>query len=152
MNSKSKRRSIAAGILLVLALAAGGAYAYWTNSGGGSGTATTASPSGSQLSATNTSVSGLAPGAGSKSFTVNITNADPTNSYSATSLSAVVTTNQPGCDSTDYSVTLPTIGSPLAVAGGATVSAGSGSIDFINKATNQDACKGATVTLTYTVG
>lgn len=151
MNGKTRRRGVVAGMLLALVVAAG-AYAYWTNSGGGTGSATTANPAGGLLSATNSSVSGLAPGAGAQTFDVTISNSGSSD-IQASSLSAVVTTDKAGCDNTDYSVTLPDISAGVNVpASGSTAAIAGGSIDFVNKATNQDACKGATVTLTYTVG
>ncbi len=153
MNKKSKRVSVGLGLFLVFALAAGGAYAYWTNNGTGTGSASTASPAAGQLSASGNAISGLAPGVAAQALTGTITN-NGTNSYTVTGLSAAITGVAggagPGCDATDYTLVQPSgVGGALAAA--ASMPFSSGSIAFNNKATNQDDCKGATVTITYTV-
>lgn len=153
MTKKSKRLSVGLSLFIVFALAAAGAYAYWTNSGTGSGTATTASPAGGQLSVSADAISGLAPGVAAETLTGTITN-NGTNSFEVTGLSAAITDVSggagPGCDATDYTLVQPSgVSGSLAAAGSMPFS--SGSIAFNNKATNQDDCKGATVTITYTV-
>ena len=153
MSKKSKRASVSVGLFLVFALAAGGAYAYWTNNGTGSGSATTDSPAAGQLSVTAAPISGLAPGVAAQTLTGSITN-NGTNSFTVTGLSAAITGVAggagPGCDATDYTLVQPS-GVSGSLAAGGSQPFSSGSIAFNNKATNQDACKGATVTITYTV-
>jgi hypothetical protein len=150
MSKKTKRLSVGLGLFLVFALAAGGAYAYWTNNGTGTGSATTASPAAGQLSVSGNAISGLAPGVAAQTLTGSITN-NGTNSFQVTGLSAAITSvSAAGCDATDYTLVQPSI-SASSLAAGASTGFTSGSIAFNNKATNQDACKGATVTITYTV-
>ncbi|MBJ7457746.1 MAG: hypothetical protein JHD02_01020 [Thermoleophilaceae bacterium] len=153
MNKKSKRLGVGLGMFLVFALAAGGAYAYWTNNGTGTGSASTASPAAGQFSVSGNAISGLAPGVAAQTLTGTITN-NGTNSFTVGGLSAAITGVAggagPGCDATDYTLVQPSGVSGAVVAGG-TLAFSSGSIAFNNKATNQDDCKGATVTITYTV-
>ena len=154
MTSKSKRRSIALGIFLTLAIACGGAYAYWTNSGTGTGTAATDSPAAGQLSVAGTAITGLAPGVAAKTLTGTITNSG-TSDVTVSSLSvsgAVDAGHAAGCSvANDYTIVQPTLTATSIPAGG-NIPFSSGSIVFKNTASNQNACKGATVTLTYTVG
>lgn len=154
MTSKSKRRSITLGIFLVFAIAAGGAYAYWTNSGSGTGTAATDSPAAGQLTVSGTPITGLAPGVAAKPLTGTINNTG-TSDVRVSTLSATISIDTAhataGCAASDYTLVQPTITASNIAAGGNTPFS-SGTIAFNNKATNQDFCKGATVTLNYTVG
>ncbi|MGK2878536.1 MAG: hypothetical protein ACSLFF_08180 [Solirubrobacterales bacterium] len=153
MSKKSKRLSVSLGLFLVFAIAAGGAYAYWTSNGTGTGSASTDSPAANQLSVSGNAISGLAPGVAAQTLTGTITN-NGTNSFTVTGLSAAITGVAggagPSCDATDYTLIQPS-GVSGALAASASMPFSSGSIVFINKATNQDDCKGATVTITYTV-
>jgi hypothetical protein len=153
MTGKMKRRSVAAAMFLVFALAAGGAYAYWTNTGTGSGTATTATPAAGQLTVAGTAVSGLAPGVAASTLAGTISNSG-TSDVSVSSLSvtgAVDAGHAAGCSvASDYTIVQPTIALTNVPAGGS-IPFSSGSIVFKNTAANQNGCKGAIVTLTYTV-
>jgi copper(I)-binding protein len=154
MTGKMKRRSVAVGLFLVFALCAGGAYAYWTNSGTGTGTAATDSPAAGQLTVSGTAITGLAPGVAAKTLTGTIANSG-TSDASVSSLSvtgAVDAGHAAGCSvANDYTIVQPTLSLTNVPAGGS-IPFSSGSIVFKNTASNQNACKGATVTLTYTVG
>lgn len=149
MTSKSKRLSIGLGLFLVFALAAGGAYAYWTNSGSGTGSASTATGS-AAFTVSGTAVSGLAPGAGTQPLAGTINNPGSADAYATSLTVSSVTTNQAGCTSADYTVVAPTITGTNIAAGGNLPFSG-GTIEFNNTASNQDACKGATVTINYAV-
>jgi hypothetical protein len=156
MSKKSKRLSVGLGLFLVFALAAGGAYAYWTNSGTGSGTATTQSPAAGQLTITGTTaITGLAPGVAAKPLNGSITNpAGSGSDFHVSGLSATISVDAAhvtaGCAASDYTLVQPTQAA-ADLAPGASVSITTGSIAFNNKATNQDFCKGATVTINYTI-
>ena len=135
----------------VVVVAAGAAFAYWTMSGSGSGQATTATPTAVTVNQTST-VSGLAPGLTAQALSGNFDNPNDGPVY-VTSVSAAVTgTDKAGCTASDYTIA----GSPATV--GVQIASGSGvgswsgiTIAFNNKpSTNQDACKGATVTIAYT--
>jgi hypothetical protein len=155
MFRKHKRWSALA-LLTLFLLAGGGAYAYWTN--GGSGTGTAATGSGVAITVTQTTTpAGLYPGGPTAALAgkFNNTNAGPVYVNEVTATIASVTGPNIDatfpCDATDYQLN----GFPVTVA--AQVPAGTaqgnwtgGSIQLLNSATNQDGCKGATVTLTYT--
>lgn len=139
-------------ILLGCAVAAcvtAAAIAYWTGSGSGSGTATTGTTTPITVNQT-TSVSGLAPGGPAQTLSGTFDNPN-TGAVQVHSVHATVSgTDQAGCTATDYA-----IGGSATV--DAEVSAGNGkgswsglTISMVDKVTNQDACKGAHVTIAYT--
>jgi hypothetical protein len=150
-----KRRSVAVGLFLVFALCAGGAYAYWTNTGSGSGTATTSNPANGQLTVSGSAITGLAPGVAAKTLAGSITNpSTSTSDFHVSGLSATISIDAAhvtaGCGTSDYTLVQPS-GVTGDLAPGANLPFSSGTIAFNNKATNQDFCKGATVTINYTV-
>jgi len=149
MRKLSKKATVVAAVALLLAVA-GVAYAYWSATGTGTGQASTGTTTGITVNQTST-VTGLAPGLPAQALSGNFDNPNGGPVF-VTSVTATVTgTDKPGCNASDYTVT----GSPAAV--GTQVAAGSGvgswsgiTIAFNNKpATNQDACKGATVSIAY---
>lgn len=155
MSKKSKRLSVGLGLFLVFALAAGGAYAYWTNSGTGSGTAATSSPAAGQLTVSGTPITGLAPGVAAKPLAGTIANpAGSGSDFHVSGLAATITIDAAhvtaGCGASDYTLVQPS-GITGDLAPGASLPFSSGTIAFNNKVTNQDFCKGATVTINYTV-
>ncbi len=135
---------------VVVLVGAGAAFAYWTTTGTGSGSATTGTVVPVTVTQTST-VTAMAPGLAAQPLAGKFNNPNGGPVY-VTSVSATVSgTDKVGCDASDYTVT----GSPAAV--GAQIPAGSAqgnwsgiSIAFNNKATNQDACKGALVSIAYT--
>jgi hypothetical protein len=99
----------------------------------------------------------MAPGDTAQTLSGNFTNTNSGPVYVASvtaSISSVTFGGVPavGCDATDYTLANPimTVGAqvPAGTAQGAWTGA---TIQFNNKATNQDACKGATVNLAYTI-
>ncbi len=150
MRSKSLKISVIALVGIVLAVGAA-AYAYWTVSGSGTGEASTGNVTSITVNQSG-SVSGLAPGLPAQALSGTFDNPNGGPVFVA-SVSAVVSgTDKSGCTASDYTIS----GSPATVAtqvaSGSGVGAWSGiSIAFNNKAgTNQDACKGATVSIAYT--
>ncbi len=138
---KTKTTAILAalGALLV----AGGAYAFWTAGGSGSGSATNATTNGT-TTLKATFADGLTPG---KKEDVTYTASNPgTSSLRINTIKATVRTSDPGCRPADFVV--PDTASNTTVPPGAQdVPAGSTTITFTDTAQNQDACKGATITL-----
>ncbi len=147
-------------VTVALVLAVGGtAYAYWTASGSGTGTASTGTTSALTVVQTST-VSGIHPGDSAQTLSGNFDNPNPGPIYVGTVTASIGSVTKAGgapagtCDASDY-----TLGSAVMTVD-AEVPAGSGTgswtgatIRFNNKpAINQDACKGATVNLAYTVG
>ena len=148
-----KTVAIAAGTALCLS-GAGAAFAYWTTTGSGTATATTAAAATAvtinQTALTVPQIAALRPGAPVVPLAGNFTN--PTDGpLHVTAVTASVTGvdgGHAGCAFVDY------------VIGGAStpdvdIAPGTGgawtglTIALTNTAVNQDACKGAVVTITY---
>jgi hypothetical protein len=136
---------------VIVVVGAVGAYAYWTSGGGGSGSAATGTSADLVVQQTS-QVSAIGPGVDAQPLSGNFDNGSSAASYVG-SVSVVVTdTDQAGCTADDYTIT----GSPMAVDGLVPVGLGQGSwggadIAFNNTDSNQDACQGATVHLTYAI-
>lgn len=147
MRKMTKRNKIlaAAGALALVTGGGGAAFAYWTTTGSGSGTADTASASDGKLVLTATFADDLAPG--NKVSVAYTADNSSTTGTKVGELTSYVTTSDPeNCLSDWFTVTSVT--SNALVAGGATdVSVGSGTLEFFNSDANQDACKGATITV-----
>ncbi|MFT4049339.1 MAG: hypothetical protein QM648_05805 [Solirubrobacterales bacterium] len=159
MTSKSKRRSIALGLFLVLAIAAGGAYAYWTAGGSGTGTGTAASGTTALTAVQTTTLSNFYPGDTAQTISGNFNNPNSgpvwVTSVTASIASVTKATGAPAgtCDATDFTLANATMSVGAEVASGSAKGAWTGAtIKFNDKAsTNQDACKGATVNLSYSI-
>jgi hypothetical protein len=144
---KNKRALTVLGVIAVLAVA-GIAVAFWTASGSGSGTGTVASSNGS-LVLHGSIAPGLTPGGEEAvSFTADNTNSS---SLQVGTVKAVVSIDEEhaeaGCEASDFSVadtaenqTIPANTSGVALAN-------DGSITMADTEANQDACKGATISL-----
>lgn len=149
-TARRRRLAMSAALIGTLALAAI-AYAYWTATGSGSGSAVTSNPTQTVTVKQTSASTGLYPG-GSVALSGNFDN-PAANAVRVSSISATVTgTDKPGCDPNDYSIS----GTPT-IAGGGDVPSGNGvggwsgfTLSMANTATNQDACKGATVSISYT--
>jgi hypothetical protein len=147
---KFSKKTIAVAIGTVVVLAgAGVAYAYWTNNGSGTGSAATGTNVGVTVNQTS-DVSGLAPGGLAQPLSGHFDNSNDGPVYVAAVTATVTGTDKAGCGPTDYTIagTAPV---NAEIAPGEGVGSWSGlTIQFNNKpATNQDACKGAAVTITY---
>lgn len=158
-NSKKKRSAalLAAGVIGLAT--AGGAYAYWTSLGGGTGTASTKAGSTSALVVTGNVPNAMYPGDTAQTVTATVKNVG-TENYRPQAVKAYITIDKSGCIGSDYllngavapttsdTATAITLNS-VDLAPGATTT-GSFTMQFNNKLdTNQDACKGAAVTITY---
>lgn len=130
----------------------GAAFAYWTTTGSGSGAATTGTTVAVTVNQTST-VSGLRPGGAAQALSGTFDNPNSGPVYIGSVTAQVTGTDKVGCDATDYTVA-GTATVNAQVAAGTGVGSWSGlTIAFNNKpATNQDACKGATVNISYTTG
>ncbi|MGI8802325.1 MAG: hypothetical protein ACR2KV_09165 [Solirubrobacteraceae bacterium] len=158
MRSFTKQRKVlaVAGVIVAPAVA-GGAYAYFTGGGTGSGTATVGTSGAVVLTATVTP--GITPG---NAEPVSFTAANATTSPIAVTtvhLSGVaVDSGHSGCVTADFTMadvseltgTAP--GLPHQVPGSATADPlpTGGSLVMANTGISQDACKGATLTLSLT--
>jgi hypothetical protein len=144
--SKKSRVAAAAAAVALVAVGGGAAYAYWTTTGSGSGSGANAMSNGTiVLSATFPD--GLTPGS-SVPVTYTAANAG-SSSLQVRTIHAVVSTSDPLCLATDF--TIADVASNTTVpAHSSAVAAGSGTLVFADTAVSQDACKGATITLTLT--
>ncbi|MEE9094726.1 hypothetical protein [Pseudarthrobacter phenanthrenivorans] len=146
MTKKSKIAAVAASAAL-LAAGGGAAYAYWTTTGSGNGSAA-ASAGTSPITINVTVAPGVAPGA---PVGIIYTADNPNSSKTPVTLSApVVTTDVSGCMPGWFTATGPT--GTTTIDGNSTgTSLGTGTLTLNDSATvNQDACKGANVTVSVT--
>ena len=145
----SRKAKITVSLAAFFLLAGGGiAYAYWTTTGTGSG-ATPAATSSGTVTIAASFTSGIVPG-GTRAVTYTAANPG-TSKLMVKDISHLVTTSDVGCLPAWF--TIPPVNSNTVVPAGATAQAltGSGTLTFVDSATvNQDACKGATITLTLT--
>jgi hypothetical protein len=142
----TRKRKVAAGAVALVAVA-GLAYGYWTGTGSGTGTGTVGSAGTATI--TGTVASGIAPG---ENRAVSFTAANSTGSpiYVSTVHLENITADSghASCDTDD--LTMANVTENHQVPANATADAlpTNGSLVYANTAVNQDACKGATLTLT----
>lgn len=155
MAHLNRRQRIAAGVTALVLVGSGtAAFAYWSSTGTGSGTGSTTAGD-SNLSITGDVSTALYPGQAAQNFTATVTN-NADNNAKVAGVTAYVTTDKTGCDGSDYSINgSASAASPVDLNWTAVDLAKGASqdsvntIQFVNKATNQDACKSATLTLHY---
>jgi hypothetical protein len=152
-NKLTKKR---AALVAVFTLAlAGTAFAFWSAGGSGSGSGSVANPGAQNVTVNQTStVSNLVPGgpAGSLSgdFTNGNTNAVKVTSVSITGHTVDATHLAAGCTADNFetggTITVPNGDVAASSTGGSWTG---GTVALKNTSSNQDACKGATVTVSY---
>jgi hypothetical protein len=147
---KKRTWVLAAVVAVVAAMASVGAYAYWTNSGTGTGSASTGTTTGITVNQTST-VSGLYPGGPAQALSGNFDNPNASAVHVSSVSGSVTGTSVVGCDPADFVV----IGSPAPnvqeVPSGTAKGSWSGlSVSMTNTTSNQDLCKNATITISYT--
>jgi hypothetical protein len=148
----SRKTLVAAGTLFVIAV--GGAYAYWTQGGSGTGSATNGTTVGITVKQTSV-ITGMYPGGPAQALSGNFDNANsgPVRVATVTAALTGVTgsVGTPACTIADFQLNNPVVTVNAEIASGNGVGAWSGpSVQLLNSATNQDACKNASVTLGYT--
>jgi len=148
MRTFSKKTVAAATAALVM-VGGGAAFAYWTTTGSGTGTATAGDVSALTVHQTS-SVTGLYPGGPAVTLSGNFDNPNSGQVFVAAVNATVTGTNHVGCTAADFE-----IGGSAPV--GAEIATGSGvggwsglTLRLVDSTSNQDACKGATVNLSYT--
>ena len=156
-NKLKKHKGAALTVFAVLAIA-GAAFAYWTAGGSGTGSGSTASGTSALTANQTTALTAMYPGDSAQTISgdFNNTNSGPVYVSTVTASIASVTkaAGAPAgaCDATDYTLASPTMTVNASVPAGSPQGAWTGAtIKFNNKATNQDACKGATVNLSYAI-
>jgi len=154
-------KAVVAGLAAGAAVVAGSgvAYAYWTASGAVDGSSATTNPSGAVIVvAQTTGASNLAPGHAAETLSGTVTNpAASANKFYVTQVVASIksVTKDPNavagtCDASDYTLSNATMAVGSDLAPGASANFSGATLAFNDKASNQDQCKGATVTITYT--
>ena len=144
----SKKALIATGTGAVVAMAIGGlALAYWTTDGSGTGSSTNASSNGSLVLTASWPAGVLAPGGPAQTVTYKATNASA-GSLQVNTIHAVVSTSDALCLPADFTVPDATSGITVPAHTSTGIVVGTSSITFADTAADQNACKGATVTLT----
>ncbi len=145
MKTFMKKRVIVALSVLATLVVASSAYAYWTTTGSGTGSGSVSASNGT-IVLHGTIDTALTPGATSAvHFTAD--NAGTSSLYVG-SVHAVVSTDKPGCLVSDFTIS-DTVENQQVPAGSTGLAlTGAGSIAMADTALNQDACKGAAITLT----
>lgn len=151
-----KKRTLVLAAVAVLALT-GGAIAYWTAGGAGTGSGSAASGQQGLVVNQTTTLSAMYPGDSAQTLSGNFDNPNPGPSRVGTvTVSIGSVTKATGavagtCDASDFTVANATMTVNAEVPSGNAQGAWTGAtIKFNNKAgANQDQCKGATVSLSY---
>ena len=150
MKRLSKRTWVAIAIVLAIAMSAIGAFAYWTTTGSGNGSASVAASNGT-VTLHGSAPTNLYPG-GSSSVTFTADNAGSSNLYVGTIHLAGVTADggHASCDTSDFTMADVTSNTMVPAGQSGFALGGTGTLDYANTAVNQDACKGASLTLNLT--
>jgi hypothetical protein len=152
----SRKKKVAVATVALIGVG-GAAFAYWTAGGGGTGSAGAASSIADVEILQTGTPTGMGPGVAAQDLkgTIKNDNTGPAHVNSITADISRVTsrttgTTADGCDSSDFHINNPTTIAYDAAADDTTEWSGP-SIEFVNKISNQDACKNVTVTIAYTV-
>lgn len=152
-----KRRLIPVALaILVLVVGSGVAYAYWTSGGSGNGTANAATGV-DNLTVNGPTLTSMFPGDKVQPISGTFGNTNAAGTYvNSVTVGITVTpalVHPAGtCDATDFDLQNPEATVNALIPNGDPVGTWFGpTIQFLNKDSNQDACKGATVNLTYTI-
>jgi hypothetical protein len=160
VNRHIGRRRVApvAAAFLALLLASGIAYAYWTVNGSGSGTAPVAAGVSDVTVNQTTVLNAMYPGDSAQTISGNFDNANTGPVYVTTVTVSIDSVDKDPsapagtCDATDFTLASAVVTVNAEIPAGAGVGSWTGpTIQFNNKASNQDACKGATVNLAYSI-
>jgi len=157
MRNFNKRRLLPVVLgMLTLILSSTVAYAYWTANGSGTGAGTAAASTSNVTVVQTTVLTAMYPGDTAQTISGNFNNANTGPVYISTVTASISSVTKGGvlavgCDSSDFTLAgnVMTVNASIPVGvGGAWTGA---TIQFNNKATNQDACKGVTVNLGYAI-
>jgi hypothetical protein len=144
--------------LATVAISSSLAYAYWTGNGSGTGSAKTGEGNLALTVRQTSVVAGMGPGDLAKVLSGNFDNPNSGPVYVRTVTARIDGVTKAAdapagdCAASDYTLALETMTVNAEVAAGNGQGSWSGAtIKFNNKNVNQDACKGATVNLAYTI-
>lgn len=143
----TKKRALVLAVVAMLAVA-GVAAAYWTTTGAGEGSGKVASSNGTLV--LHGSITEALTPAGSSPVTFTADNSNST-SLQVGTVHAVVKVDAEhataGCKASDFTINDTAENQVIAAKSSGTALAHNGSISMADTAANQDACKGATITL-----
>jgi hypothetical protein len=148
MNSRKKRGIIVAVVAAFALIVAIAGYAYWSTTGSGTGSSTAGTTAAITLHASFSS--GIYPG-GTKSVSFTADSTNPGNVQVGTVHLASVSfdAGHSTCSAADF--TMPDVVENVEIPNGVgSALPNSGTLSFADTASNQDACKGATITLNLT--
>lgn len=151
MRITKKKAAVVVVISAVAMAGAGGAYAYWTTGGTGTGTAKAGSTENFDVTQ-DAPITNLLLDLGQ---TVNFKVTNPATfaqyltavNLTVAPFSAQADINKPACTATDFAITNVSIAAGDIAAGA--FRAGTATVTLTNKATNQDNCKLAPISLSY---
>ena len=155
MRAHWKKKTVVLTLGLTLVVGGGGAaFAYWTAGGSGTGTATTDTTTKDIVVTQTTSVSGLYPGGPAVALAGTLTNPN-SGKVQVAQVNATITAvsssgTTPTCSPSDYQLNGFPVTVNAEVDPAATTAWSGASIQMLDTGNNQDGCKGATVTITYT--
>lgn len=152
LTKKKKLLAITAAIVLL----GGAAFAYWTVGGSGDGSAATSASSADVTVVQTSVVTAMEPGDAAQALSGTFANTNDGPVYVGTVTASIASVFvggvvAVGCDATDYTLANAVITYNAEVLADDTSTWSGPTIQFNNKATNQDACKGATVNLQYVI-
>jgi hypothetical protein len=157
MSKFTKKPAIILGLVATLAIATG-AYAYFTAGGSGTGTASAQNAQTPLVVKQTSSPTAMFPGDSAQTLSGNFNNPNSGPIYVGTVTAAIASVKTAGgdpvvgCDASDFTLTNAAMTVNAEVAAGTANGAWTGAkIQFNNKNSNQDACKGVTVNLAYTI-
>jgi hypothetical protein len=153
----TKRRALVLGAVATLVVA-GAAIAYWTAGGSGTGSGSAAAGTSGLTANQSTTLNPMYPGDSAQTISGNFDNSNSGPVYVGSvtvsisgvtkALGAVAGT----CDATDFTLANGAMTVNAEVPAGNSKGSFTGAtIKFNDKATNQDACKGASVALSYAI-
>jgi len=150
----TKKTKIAIVTAALVIGASGTAYAYWTQLGAGTGSAGTGTTAAVTAIQTSAAITDLYPGGPAKALSGNFNNPN-LGDTTVGAVTATVTAATGTCNPTWYAIT----GTPIPATNQVLVGSGTGvgawsgqSVSLTNlPLVNQDACKNATITITYAV-
>jgi hypothetical protein len=156
---KPNKKSVAIMVAAVTVVAAGGAaFAYWTAGGSGTGSASTSASNANVTVVQTSTVTAMQPGDAAQTLSGNFNNPNSGPAYVATVTASIASVDKASgvsgtCDATDYTLAGAAMTVNAEVPAGTAKGSWTGAtIKFNNKSgVNQNACKGATVNLSYAV-
>ncbi len=126
------------------------AVAYWTTTGSGTGSATAGTTSVLTVAQTS-SPAGLYPGGPASQLDISVTNPGTAAARITTLTATPTSTDKPGCNAADFDVQVTGIAATTIAPGATTPFTNVGTVALTETGVNQDACKGAVVTISYSV-